>query len=140
MYNGEMKEATGMEIIEPMVLSGHVAHGRGLGHRHGFPTANLCLDAGQTLPRAGVYASEAEIGGRLYAGITNVGTRPTADDSPEITVETWFPDLTADLYGQPLRLTLRAYLREIRRFADLDALKRQIDADCEVVRSVIRGA
>ena len=85
-------------------------------------------------------ASEAEIGGRLYAGITNVGTRPTADDSPEVTVETWFPDLTADLYGQPLRLTLRAYLREIRRFADLDALKRQIDADCEVVRSVIRGA
>ena len=55
-------------------------------------------------------------------------------------METLFPDLTADLYGQPLRLTLRAYLREIRRFADLDALKRQIDADCEVVRSVIRGA
>lgn len=129
-----------MEIINPLVLSGYVTHGRGLGNRHGFPTANLSLDSKQALPRAGVYASEAEIDGRRYAGITNVGTRPTADDSPEITVETWFPDFSGDLYGRALRLTLRAYLREIRRFSDLDALKCQIDVDCEAVRALIHGA
>ena len=123
-----------MEIIEPMVLSGHVAHGRGLGHRHGFPTANLCLDAGQTLPRAGVYASEAEIGGRLYAGITNVGTRPTFYRAGTALFETHLLDFAGDLYGRPLTVRFCRYLRGEKRFASIEQLMEQIRNDCENAR------
>ena len=79
-------------------------------------------------------ASEAEIGGRLYAGITNVGTRPTADDSPEVTVETWFPDLTADLYGQPLRMEFFHRLRGERKFPTLQALADEIAHNAQQTR------
>ena len=87
-------------------LRGTVVHGQGLGHRFGFPTANLKVEAGTALPPRGVYASEAVIDGRRYAGVTNIGARPTVTDSPEVTIETFFIDYEGDLYGRELRGSL----------------------------------
>ena len=93
------------ETIQPVVLQGVVIHGRGVGGPSGFPTANLELEPGEHLPKErGVYASFADIDGRRFVGVTNIGTRPTVDSSPVVTVETWFPDYRGDLYGRELRL------------------------------------
>ena len=69
-------------MSEILILEGTVVHGQALGRRFGFPTANLSLPDGQSLPEAGVYASVAvlEDGARCPA-VTNVGARPTVDDS-----------------------------------------------------------
>ena len=93
------------ETIQPVVLHGVVIHGKGVGGPSGFPTANLELEPGEHLPKErGVYASFAELGGQRFVGVTNIGTRPTVDSSPVVTVETWFPDYRGDLYGRELRL------------------------------------
>lgn len=110
-------------------LRGTVIHGQGVGHRFGFPTANLKVEAGTALPPRGVYASAAVIDGRRYAGVTNIGARPTVTDSPEETIETFFIDYEGDLYGRELELALHAFLRGIRRFDSIDALKAQIGRD-----------
>ena len=112
-----------------MKLRGTVVHGQGLGRQFGVPTANLALEDGQALPPRGVYASMARIDGQAYAGVTNVGARPTVSSSGEETIETFFIGYDGDLYGRTLELTLCGFLREIRRFDGLEALREQIAED-----------
>lgn len=133
------KQANHMEkTFQPVVLQGVVIHGRGVGGPSGFPTANLELEPGEHLPKErGVYASFADIDGRRFVGVTNIGTRPTVDSSPVVTVETWFPDYQGDLYGRELRLTLTGFLRGIHRFENLGELKAQIDRDSEEARRLL---
>lgn len=112
-------------------LNGIVVRGRALGRTIGFPTANLQPDAGQSLPPHGVYAAICETDGKTYAGMTNVGMRPTVDDSAKVTVESWLSSFSGDLYGKRLRVTLLARIRGVQRFADLNALKAQLARDRE---------
>ena len=118
-------------------MSGPVVHGRGKGARAGFPTANLALKGNETLPPYGVYATRVYLSDGVYFGVTGVGSRPTADDGPEATVETWLPDFRGDLYGETIRVEFLLYLREIRRFADMGALKEQIDRDAEQAKAFL---
>ena len=66
--------------------------------------------------------------------MTNVGTRPTVDQSGRTTIETHIFDLDRDLYGQPIRVSFVQRLRDERAFESLDALRAQIDADCHRAR------
>ncbi len=115
--------------METVVLTGVIRHGRGKGHLAGFPTANLQAEQ-SALPAYGVYASVfAAEDGKLLPGVTNIGTRPTADESSVPTVETWLPGYQGDLYGERASVVLLSRLREIRAFPDMAALKAQIDRD-----------
>ena len=88
-------------------LTGVVIHGQGKGGPAGFPTANLCRDAGEALPENGVYAALARLeDGKTYLGVTNVGTRPTADDSARVTIETLLIGYAGDLYGRRMTLDI----------------------------------
>lgn len=63
-------------MTEPVVIEGTVVHGRQLGRRLGFPTANLAVpDALEA--RDGVYLSEAEVDGQLYGAMSNLGRNPS---------------------------------------------------------------
>lgn len=117
-------------------LTGIVVHGRGKGHVAGFPTANLKLDAGIAMPPSGVYASRATLNGETYAGVTNIGTRPTADTCDDVTVETLLLGYAGDAYGEKMSLDLLCYLREIRRFPSMQALKEQIDQDSQAAKEI----
>ena len=119
------------------ILNGTVVHGRGKGADAGFPTANLELRDGEALPPMGVYAVRARFGGQDHAGVTNVGLRPTADDDPDVTVETWIPGLARTLYGEELTLSLIRYLRPTRRFPDLAALRAQIGLDAREAEAAV---
>ncbi len=112
-----------------ITLNGTVIHGQHKGTGAGFPTANLAVEAGETLPKPGVYASCATVNGKKRPGVTNIGTRPTADCSAAVTVETWLFDFEEDIYGLPMELSLYGFIRGIRPFESMAALKRQIDAD-----------
>ena len=70
----------------------------------------------------------------VYASVTNIGTRPTVDDSGRTTVETHIFNLDRDLYGAAVRLTFVQRLRDERAFESLDALRAQIAADCARAR------
>ena len=132
---GEVDRAA--EILgHPYGLSGPVVTGQRLGRTLGLPTANLRYEPGVLTPRFGVYAARAFLpDGRSFPAATNVGVRPTVDDSGAVTVESYIPDYSGDLYGKRARLEFLAFLRPERRFDSLADLQAQIGKDAERVRS-----
>jgi len=121
---------------QPYPMLGEVVHGRQMGRTVGMPTANLSLAQRKWLPPAGVYATLSVLSGMpgVYMGLTNVGTRPTVDSSRSVTVETFLLDLDRDLYGQIQYLEFHLYIRGVRKFADLNAVKAQVERDRAQVR------
>lgn len=110
-------------------LAGTVVHGKGFGHTIGFPTANLEVTVGTKLPPRGVYVTDVKLEGKHYKGITNVGTRPTVDESKTITVETYILDFDDDIYDKMLELKFIKRLRGVKKFNNIDELKAQIAVD-----------
>lgn len=116
-------------------LSGIVVHGKGKGHRHGIPTANLEPYQGEELPEYGVWATRVMLDNKVYYGLTNVGLRPSDDDSKIPSVETLILDFDNQIYGDEMMLEFVRYIRETMKFDDLDSLRAQINKDIETVRS-----
>ena len=111
----------------PYAMEGIVRHGEGVGTRKLFPTANLLPRSGCVVPARGVYAVRAYLpDGSVRAGVTNIGVRPTVSDAGRVTVETYLPDFSGDLYGQSLRIEFLAYLRPERKFSSSRALRDEI--------------
>ena len=129
---GRMDEA-GALLGHEYVLDGTVRRGDQRGRTLGFPTANLCTE-NELLPPHGVYATTARVGEIVYASVTNIGTRPTVDQSGRTVVETHIFDLDRDLYGTSLRVGFVQRLRDERAFESVDQLRAQIDADCRRAR------
>jgi riboflavin kinase/FMN adenylyltransferase len=115
-------------------LDGTVVHGDGRGRQLGFPTANL-QTGNELLPAFGIYATIAVIDGVHHPSVTSVGVRPTIGDG-RVTVEAHLLDGDRDLYGRTLRLALVQWLREERKFEDLDALRTQIADDAALARAL----
>lgn len=109
-------------------IDGTVVHGDGRGRELGFPTANL-ETANELLPAYGIYATIAIIDGVSHRAVTSVGIRPTIGDD-RLTVETYLLDASPDLYDRPMRVAFVTWLREERKFDDLEGLRAQIAADC----------
>lgn len=106
-----------------------VVHGNELGRTMSFPTINQIIPKTNIIPRFGVYESRVEADGRKYAGITNIGIRPTVTDSGETVMETHILGFDGDLYGQNISISLCRFLRPERKFSNLDELKSQISQD-----------
>ncbi len=70
----------------------------------------------------------------MHPSVTNIGVRPTVDDSGRTTIETHIFGLERDLYGTSVRLGFVLRLRDERRFESLDGLRAQIAADCSRAR------
>ena len=111
-------------------ISGEVIRGKSLGRQFGFPTANIAVADDAPLPN-GVYAAYAEIDGRRFGAVANVGRRPTVDMQGERLAEIYFLGFDGDLYGRKLDIRLTAFIRNECKFADLDQLKQQIRQDVE---------
>ena len=118
-------EKAGRFLGHPHMLSGEVVSGRKLGRTLGIPTANLTIPEGVVQLPFGVYACTAEVDGKAYLAVTNIGNRPTVGGH-RITVEPWLLDFEGDLYGKALTLSFYRFLRSEQKFPDLDALKEEI--------------
>ncbi len=128
---GDVRAAARL-LGRPFEIEAVVETGDRLGRQLGFPTANLRL--GETLKHAfGIYAAQALIDGRWRDAAASLGIRPTVADRG-VLLEVHVLDFSGDLYGKPLRVRLIDYLRPEAKFADLDALKRQIAEDCRLAR------
>ena len=115
-------------------LKGVVVAGNRLGRTIGFPTANMKLyEPLKLVPGRGVYVVEAEVLGRKYRGMTNIGLRPTVGGS-FTTIETHILDFDEDIYGLPLRITFLRRLRDEVHFPSLEALKDQLEKDRDCCR------
>lgn len=141
LSQGDLERANRL-LGRPYSLEGIVIHGQQLGRTLGFPTANLQIPENKFCPRQGVYyvmvqCSDNAALGETAPGVMNLGIRPTVDGLRQ-TVEVYVLDWNGDLYGKTLTVQLRQFLRAEKKFDSLDELKAQIQADCEVARSLSR--
>ncbi len=122
-------DAVSQMLGRPYSIVGKVVRGDGLGRQLGFPTANI--DAtGLALPPHGVYAVQAETGGKTHRAVLNIGRRPTLrNPNPELRVEAHLLDFDADLYGHELEIFFVEKLRDEKKFSSLKELRDQIGLD-----------
>jgi len=141
---GEVAAAATL-LGRPYRLAGVVIPGRGIGRRALVPTANFHPPAEQLLPADGIYVVGVRIGAgaggsgspALWGGVCNLGLAPTISTSGNRLVETHLLDYDGDLVGATLQICFLERLRDERRFADLDALRRAIDEDIARARGVL---
>ena len=120
-------------------LSGIVVEGHRIGRELGFPTANLTIDdVGKLVPADGVYAAYVYMKKDRYAGMLNIGKRPTMDNGTDRTVEVHILNFSDDIYRQPLRMELLKYLRPERKYEQVEELVEQMKKDREEVALLIR--
>ena len=116
-----------------------------LGHRFGFssvieegnhigrlmdtPTINQKLPENLAIPKFGVYTSIVTIDGKRYAGVTNIGVKPTVGDYKPLS-ETWLPLYSGeDLYGKRTDIRLVCFQRPEVKFDSITKLQSAIKQD-----------
>ncbi len=126
---GRLDDAAAM-LGRPFSVRERVVRGRGVGRSLGFATANLRPQA-DVLPPNGVYAVRVLVEGVSYAGVANLGVRPTfADSVPDrVVLETHLIGYSGDLYDDWIEVCFVGRLRDEHAFASPDALRQQIACD-----------
>ncbi len=123
----------------PYRMSGRVAHGDKRGRTLGFPTANIHLHR-HKVPLTGVYAVQLfGIAGEPIEGVANVGIRPTVAGLKRALLEVHLFDFEDDIYGEHVQVHFLKKLRDEHRFADLEALTKQIHEDCYHAKLYFNG-
>jgi riboflavin kinase/FMN adenylyltransferase len=130
LSGGDMERVNAF-LGHPHVLTDVVRYGYRLGRTLGTPTINMCFQPDVLVPAFGVYATIVHPDdGSKHIGITNIGVRPTVDDSDNITAETHILDYQGNLYGHQVRVEFFKRLRPEIKFDDINRLKAQIKEDC----------
>jgi len=115
-------------------VCGRVAHGDKLGRTIGYPTANIKMFRKNT-PVNGVFAvTMTGIDDFEFAGIANVGTRPTVTGGSKVVLETHLFNFNKNIYGRYVEVHFKKKIRDEIRFNSLDELKAQIIKDVEVTK------
>ena len=136
LAKGNMEKVSSLLGFDYFV-SGIVEHGRGMGRREFFPTANLIPLPEKLLPPNGVYITLSSFGQEIYPGITNVGYKPTVGEN-FIGVESYLFDCEKNLYGKNCTVEFRKFLRKEQRFSSYAALKEQIQKDIRMGEEYFR--
>jgi len=121
----------------PFTMAGTVSHGNHIGSGMGIPTVNFPVPEDKALPPDGVYATTVRIDGNEYAGITNIGVRPTFYKNGERFVETNIIDFNDDIYGRKVVVSFLKFIRPEKKFAGAEELTRQIRSDTEEAVKIV---
>ncbi len=135
LERGKVEEAARL-LGRPYSLTGKVIRGQARGRLLGFPTANLEVPPEKLIPARGVYAVRVNFQNRDYAGVMNIGLKPTFGEKV-LSIEVHLFDFEGDLYGQTLRVAFIAYLRPEKKFPSPAALRSQIAKDCQKAREIL---
>ncbi len=136
LMSGHIEEANHL-LGYAYTVMGTVIHGDKRGKQIGFPTANIELsNIHQLLPANGVYAASGKVRGKTYAGMANIGHRPTFNGA-HVTVEIHLFDFQEDIYGEPIEISFYKRIRHERKFESVEALIQQLHRDKEVSLDVL---
>lgn len=137
LADGDVEQAAHL-LGRPYRIPGKVIHGDGRGRSLGIPTANLEIWAERAIPKAGVYVCQAQVDGKSWGAVTNIGIRPTFENQPASPrVETHLLEFDRDLYGQEISLEFISRLRDEQRFSSVQELVDQIHQDIELARKAL---
>jgi riboflavin kinase/FMN adenylyltransferase len=117
------------------VISGRVVHGREVGSKIGFPTANIVTE-NELIPPDGVYAVIVTVGDQLIKGACNIGTNPTFNRNHR-TIEVFLLDYSGQLYDSTLAVSFVRRLRDEKKYPDAETLVQAITHDVTKTREVL---
>jgi len=140
LKDGNMERANEF-LGHPHVLTDVVRYGYKLGRTLDAPTINMRFAPGVLIPAYGVYATRVFIDDDKpssddtnaacgHIGVTNIGVRPTVDNSDNITAETHILNFQRNLNGHQIRIEFHHRLRPEIKFSNVEELKNQIQKDC----------
>ncbi|MDX9692180.1 MAG: bifunctional riboflavin kinase/FAD synthetase [Acholeplasmataceae bacterium] len=116
-------------------IKGTVVHGNKVGHKLGFPTANI--DYGQYyLPKMGVYYVRILIDDKWHHAMANIGNNPTLNYSFEKRLEVYILDFDQNIYGKQIEIAFFHYLRQELKFKTKKDLIDQLKKDEVAVRNL----
>lgn len=111
-------------------LDGTVVEGYHVGHKIGYPTANLHVtDPEKLVPADGVYAVYVFLGERKYKGMLSIGYRPTLNNGTDRSIEVHIFDFNEDIYNQPMRISFVRRTRSELKFDSIEELVEQLHKD-----------
>jgi len=123
----------------PFFIHGVVVHGQKNGRELGYPTANLEIqNPYKLIPANGIYAVKVEVGGKLFRGMLNIGTRPTMELGGDISVEVHIFDFKESIYGQELTVSFIKRIRSEKKFETRDALIAEMEKDQVKAEHILR--
>ena len=126
IINGKIREANTL-LNREWNIKGKVIKGRQLGRKIGFPTCNLQLND-YIVPRNGVYAVKVKGSNFNKKGIANVGFRPTFNGK-KLLLETNIFGIDKNLYNKEIDISFKKFIRQEKKFKNLEHLKKQIKID-----------
>jgi len=113
----------------PVFIIGEVVHGKKLGRKMGFPTANLSI-LNKVYPPFGLYGAKVRIEGEDIErdAMVNIGKNPTLKPE-EQSIEVHILDFNEYIYGKKIYLKLKKYIREEKKFSSMEELRDAIKSD-----------
>jgi riboflavin kinase/FMN adenylyltransferase len=119
-------------------LEGTVIDGYKIGRTIGFPTANLRpTDPDKLIPADGVYAVRVTVHDTVYAGMMNIGRRPTMNDGRNRSIEVHLLHFHSDIYDCPVRISFVERIRSEMKFTGKEQLIEQLSKDALVINELI---
>lgn len=128
LSDGEIMEANHM-LGYVYQTPGIVIHGDARGRTLGYPTANIDTKAGIRLPKVGVYAVRIKVGDEWHEGMASIGYNITFEADRQMSVEVNIFDFNSDIYGETVAVEWHKYLREEKKFSNIEGLIEQLDQD-----------
>lgn len=129
ILNGDIKNVSLM-LGRQYGLHATVVHGNKLGRKLGFPTANLNpVFPDLILPANGVYMVKVNIEDKDWAGMMNIGVKPTVENESVRSLEVHILDFEEDIYGKTIHITFLDKIREEQKFENIAALIEQLKKD-----------
>ncbi|MBO7673294.1 bifunctional riboflavin kinase/FAD synthetase [bacterium] len=112
------------------VYTGEVVHGKNLGAKIGFRTANLIYPQDCVMFKFGVYGVEITVDKRKLKGIANFGVKPTMGGmGNQPLLEVHILDFDEDIYGKNVSVEFKNFIRDEKKFNSVLDLTEQIKSD-----------
>ncbi len=115
-------------------IDGVVQMGRQVGKKIGFPTCNIDIQD-YVLAKPGVYAVKVlrSNNSQYLRGIANLGYRPTFNQK-KILLEVHLFNYSGNLYNKLLSVEFLKFIREEKKFKNVNQLKSQIKKDLNIAK------
>jgi len=115
-------------------IDGIVQKGRQVGKKIGFPTCNIDIK-NYVLAKPGVYAVKVlrPNNSKYVRGIANLGYRPTFNQK-KILLEVHLFNYSGNLYNKLLSVEFLKFIREEKKFKNVNQLKSQIEKDLNIAK------
>ena len=119
-------------------ITGIVNKGSRIGSTLGYKTANISLDSSFYSLKLGVYAVIVSYDGNKYQGICNIGHNPSFNYQEKARAEVHLFDFDKVIYGEQIKVEFIEFLREEKIYSSKEELKKQIDLDIKLAKSILK--